>query len=139
MLTLKMKREFLVIQVVFQFLGVQVIGRSNEIEIGQISGHTSSGDSDETIEINVIREIPGHTAHGCIMEAAEILTTLATGGDLDWLPDLTVPDKEPEAEESPLEVLVALAEEAKYRNKSDAEFLGIQMCQFLGIQVRSHL
>ena len=42
------------------------------------------------------------------MEAAEILATLAAGGDPDWLPNLTVPE-EPE---SLLEVLVALAEEA---------------------------
>ena len=82
-----------------------------EIEIGQIPGHTSSDDSDETIEIDVVREIPGHTAHGCTMEAAEILATLAAGGDPDWLPDLTVPE-ETEEPESPLEVLVALAEEA---------------------------
>ena len=39
------------------------------------------------------REIPGHTAHG----------------DPDWLPDLTVPE---EPEESPVQVFVALAEEA---------------------------
>ena len=80
-----------------------------EIEIRQIPGHTSSGDSDETIEIDVVGEIPGCTAGGCTMEAVEILTTLAAGGDPDWLPDLTVPE---EPEESPLEVLVALAEEA---------------------------
>ena len=43
------------------------------------------------------------------MEAAEILATLAAGGDPDWLLDLTVPE---EPEESPVEVLVALAEEA---------------------------
>ena len=43
------------------------------------------------------------------MEAAEILATLAAGGDPDWLPDLTVPE---ELEESPVQVLVALAEEA---------------------------
>ena len=43
------------------------------------------------------------------MEAAEILATLAAGGDPDWLPDLTVPE---EPEQSLLEVLVALAEEA---------------------------
>ena len=43
------------------------------------------------------------------MEAAEILATLAAGGDTDWVPDLTVPE---EPEESPVEVLVALAEEA---------------------------
>ena len=80
-----------------------------EIENGQIPGHKSSGDSDETIEIDVVGEIPGHTAHGHTMEAAEILATLAAGGDPDWLPDLTVPE---EPEESLLEVLVALAEEA---------------------------
>ena len=43
------------------------------------------------------------------MEAAEILATLAAGGDPDWLLDLTVPE---EPEESLVEVLVALAEEA---------------------------
>ena len=43
------------------------------------------------------------------MEAAEILATLAAGGDPDWLRDLTVPE---EPEESWLQVLVALAEEA---------------------------
>ena len=80
-----------------------------KIEIGQIPGHTSSGDSDDTIEIDVVREIPGHTARGCTMETAEILATLTAGGDPDWLPDLTVPE---EPEESPLEVLVALADEA---------------------------
>ena len=41
-----------------------------EIEMGQIPGHTSSCESDDTIEIDVVREIPGHTAHGCTMEAA---------------------------------------------------------------------
>ena len=46
------------------------------------------------------------------MEAAEILATLAAGGDPDWLPDLTVPEEPEQPEESPLEVLVALAEEA---------------------------
>ena len=83
-----------------------------EIEIGQIPGHTSSGDSDDTIEIDVVREIPGHTACGYTMEAAEILATLAAGGDPDWLPNLTVPEGPEEPEESLLEVLVALAEEA---------------------------
>ena len=86
-----------------------------EIEIRQIPGHTGSGDSDDTIEIDVVREISGHTAHGRMMEAAEILATLAAGGDPDWLPNLTEPEEpqEPEEpEESPLEVLVALAEEA---------------------------
>ena len=80
-----------------------------EIELGQIPGHTSGDDSDDTIEIDVLGEIPGHTAHGCTMEAAEILTTLAAGGDPDWLPDLTVPE---EPEESLVQVLVALAEKA---------------------------
>ena len=42
------------------------------------------------------------------MEAAEILATLAAGGDPDWLPNLTVPE---ESEESLVQVLVALAEE----------------------------
>ena len=46
-----------------------------EIELGQIPGHTSGCDSDDTIEIDVVEEIPGHTAHGCTMEAAEILAT----------------------------------------------------------------
>ena len=72
-----------------------------------IPGHTSS--SDETIEIDVVREIPGCTAHGCTMEAAEILATLAAGGDPHWLPDLPVSEQ---PEESPVQVLVALAEEA---------------------------
>ena len=80
-----------------------------EIELGQIPGHTSGGDTDDTIEIDIVREIPGHIAHGCTMEAAEILATLAAGGDPDWLPDLTVPE---EPEESLVQVLVALAEEA---------------------------
>ena len=43
------------------------------------------------------------------MEAAEILATLAAGGDPDWLPDLPVSEQ---PEESPVQVLVALAEEA---------------------------
>ena len=80
-----------------------------EIELGQIPGHTSSSDSDDTIEIDIVGEIPGCTAHGRTMEAAEILATLAAGGDPDWLPDLTAPE---ESEESLVEVLVALAEEA---------------------------
>ena len=93
--------------------GVPILGctssdKTIEIEIGQIPGHTSSGDSDDTIEIDV-REIPGHTACGHTMEATEILATLAAGGDPDWLPNLTIPE---EPEESLLEVLVALAEEA---------------------------
>ena len=72
----------------------------------------SNSDSDETIEIDVVREIPGHMAHRCTMEAAEILATLAAG-DPDWLPDLTVPTvSKEEPEDSPLEVLVALAEVA---------------------------
>ena len=52
------------------------------------------------------------------MEATEILATSAAGGDPDWLPDLTVPE---EPEESPVQVLVALAEEA------DAEIPLIQV------------
>ena len=59
-------------------------------ELRQIPGCTSGDDSDDTIEINV-REIPGHIAHGHTMEAAEILATLAAGGDPDWLPDFPVP------------------------------------------------
>ena len=110
-----------------------------EIEIGQIPGHTSSDDSDETIEIDV-GDIPGCTAHGCTMEAAEILATSAAGGDPDWLSDLTVPE---EPEESPLEVLVALAEELMLKflmtQVQMLKFLGVQMCRFLGIQVSSHL
>ena len=54
-----------------------------EIELRQIPGCTSGGDSDESIEIDVVGEIPGHTAHGCTMEAAEILATLTAGGDPD--------------------------------------------------------
>ena len=80
-----------------------------EIELGQIPGHTSSCDSDDTIEIDVVGEIPGCTACGHTMEAADKLATLAAGGDPDWLPDLTVPE---EPEESLVEMLVALAEEA---------------------------
>ena len=80
-----------------------------EIELGQIPEHTSGGDIDDTVEIDVVREIPGHTACGHTMEAAEILATLAAGGDPDWLPDLTVPE---EPQESLVQVLVALAEEA---------------------------
>ena len=80
-----------------------------KIELRQIPRHTSGGDSDDTIEIDVVREIPGCTAHGHTMEAAEILATLAAGGDPDWLPDLTVPE---EPEESPVQVLVAFTEEA---------------------------
>ena len=109
-----------------------------EIEIGQIPEHTSSGDSDDTIEIDVVGEIPGCTAHGCTMEVAEILATLAAGGHADWLPDLTVPE---ESEESPLEVLVALAEEAdaeipddtSAERSADAEIPGCTNCQFFGI------
>ena len=51
------------------------------------------------------------------MEAAEILATLAAGGDPDWLPDLTVLE---EPEESPVQVLLALAEEAN-AEEADAE------------------
>ena len=56
-----------------------------EIELRQIPGCTSSCDSDNTIEIDVVGEIPGHTACGCTMEAAEILATLAASGDPDRL------------------------------------------------------
>ena len=80
-----------------------------EIELRQIPGCTSGGDSDESIEIDVVGEIPGRTARGCTMEASEILATLAAGGDPDWLPDLPVSEQ---PEESPVQVLVALAEEA---------------------------
>ena len=105
-----MTREFLVIQVVFRFLGVPSSSDETiEIKLEQIPGHTSGGDSDESLEIDVVGEIPGHTARGRRMEAAEILATLAAGGDPDWLPDLTVPE---EPEESLVQVLVALAEEA---------------------------
>ena len=71
-----------------------------KIEFREIPGHTSS---DEAIEIDVVGEIPGHTAHGHTMEAAEILATLAAGGDHDsyYLPDLT----EPEPEESSLIII----------------------------------
>ena len=51
------------------------------------------------------------------MEAAEILATLAAGGDPDWLPDLTAPE---EPEESLVQVLAALAEEAN-AEEADAE------------------
>ena len=88
-----------------------------EIELRQIPGHTSGGDSDDTIEIDVVGEIPGRTARGHTMEAAEILATLAAGGDPDWLPDLTVPE---EPEESLVQVLVTLAEEAN-AEEADAE------------------
>ena len=99
-----------------------------EIELGPIPGCTSSDDSDETIEIDVVGEIPGCTACRHTMEAAEILATSAAGGDPDWLPDLTVPE---EPEESSLEGLVALAEEA------DAEIptIQVQKLKFLGIQM----
>ena len=99
--------------------GASIPGRTSssdetiEIELGQIPGHTSGGDSDGSIEIDV-GEIHGRTARGHTMEAAEILATSAAGGDPDWLPDLTVPE---EPKESPVQVLVALAEEA------DAEIL----------------
>ena len=96
-----------------------------EIELGQILGCTSGGDIDGSIEIDVAREIPGHTAGGHTMEAAEILATLAAGGDPDWLPDLTVPE---EPEESLVHVLVALAEEADAEipddTSADAEIPG---------------
>ena len=54
-----------------------------ETELGQIPGCKISCDSDDTIEIDVVGEIPGHTACGHTMEAAEILATLAAGGDAD--------------------------------------------------------
>ena len=71
------------------------------------------------------------------MGAAEILPTLAAGGDPDWLPDLTVPE---EPEESPLEVLVALAEEAdaevlddpSAKTNADAKIPGCTNVQILG-------
>ena len=111
-----------------------------EIEIRQIPGCTSSGDSDDTIEIDVVREIPGCTACGHTMEAAGILTTLATGGDPDWLPDLTVPE---EPEESPLEVLLALAEEADAEipddTSADAKNSWVYKCADSWVQARSHL
>ena len=89
-----------------------------EIELRQIPGHTSGGDSDDTIEIDVVGEIPGCTACVlCTMEAAEILATLAAGGNPNCLPDLTVPE---EPEESLVQVLVALAEEAN-AEEADAE------------------
>ena len=59
------------------------------------------------------------------MEAAEILATLAAGGDPDWLPDLPVSEQ---PEESPVQVLVALAEEADAEipddTSADAEIPG---------------
>ena len=104
-----------------------------KIEIGQIPGHTNSGDSDDTIEVDVVGEISGCTACGHTMEAAEILATLAAGGDPNWLPDLTVPE---EPEESPLEVLVALAEDADAEilddTSADAEILGHTNVPILG-------
>ena len=54
--------------------GVPIRGRTSssddtiEIELRQIPGCTSGGDSDESIEIDVVREIPGHTARGRTME-----------------------------------------------------------------------
>ena len=109
-----------------------------EVQLRQIPGCTSGGDSDDTIEIDVVREIPGRTACVHTMEAAEILSTLAAGGDPDWLPDLTVPE---EPEESPLQVLVALAEVAD-TEEADGEIpddTQVQMLKFLGVQARSHL
>ena len=70
--------------------GVLIPGRTSssdetiEIELRQIPWCTSGGDSDESIEIDVVGKIPGCTAHGRTMEAAEILATLAAGGDPDW-------------------------------------------------------
>ena len=130
--------------------GVQIPGHTSssdetiEIELEQTPGHTSSCDSDETIEMD-FREIPGHTAHGYTMIAAEILATLAAGGDPDWLPDLILPEEEPE--ESLLEMLVALSEEAMLKflmirvqkQVQMLKFLGVQMYQFLDIQASSHL
>ena len=71
------------------------------------------------------------------MKAAEILATLAAGGDSDWLPNLTVTE---EPEESLLEVLVALAEEAdaeipddtSAKTTTDAEIPGCTNVQILG-------
>ena len=82
-------------------------------------------------------EIPGCTARGCTMEAAETLATLVAGGDPDWLPDLTVHE---EPEESALEVLVALAEEAdaeipddtSAETSADAEIPGCTNVLILG-------
>ena len=88
-----------------------------EIELREIPGHTSGGDSEDTIEIDVVREISGCTACGHTMEAAEILATLAAGGDPHRLPDLTVPE---EPEESLVQVLVALAKKAD-AEEADAE------------------
>ena len=70
------------------------------------------------------------------MEAAEILATLAAGGDPDWLPDLTVPE---EPEESPVQVLVALVEEAELKSLMIQVQKQVQMLKFLGVQMRSHL
>ena len=74
------------------------------------------------------------------METAEILATLAAGGDPDWLPDLTVPE-EPESQP---EVLVALAEEAdaKIPDDTSAATSAIPGCTnvpILGVQVSSYL
>ena len=122
--------------------GVPIPGRTSSsdetigIELGQIPGHTSGGDSDESIEIDVVGEIPGCTARGCTMEAAEILATLAAGGDPDWLPDLTVPE---EPEESLVQVLVTLAEEVMLKSLMMQVQKQVQMLKFLGVQMRSHL
>ena len=82
----------------------------------------------------LLGEISGHTAHGYTMEAAEILATLAAGSDPDWLSGLTVPVEEPE--ESPLKVLVALAEEADAEipddTSADAEIPGHTNVLILG-------
>ena len=51
-----------------------------EIEIGEIPAPTNNEDK---IKLDVVREIPGNTACGCTMEAAEI-TPLANGGDPDY-------------------------------------------------------
>ena len=71
------------------------------------------------------------------MEAAEILATLAAGGDPDWFCDLTVLE---EPEELLLEVLVALAEETdadilddtSAKTNADAEIPGCTNVLILG-------
>ena len=71
-----------------------------EIELRQIPGHTSGGDSDESIEIDVVGEIPGRTACGCTMEAAEavqVLVALAEEADAE-IPDDTSAETSADAE-----------------------------------------
>ena len=70
------------------------------------------------------------------MEAAEILATLAIGGDPDWLPDLTVPE---EPEESLVQVLVALAEEADAEIPDDTSAETSADAEIPGRIMRSHL